>query len=130
MEHLVRIEVDLVLHDVVRRSCQLVSQRSDRHDAVRLGSFSLHELLGWLVVSHGEMESGENAHERYGLPFLELPEPFGFPLLSRFDFTKRQYDAKLPTLANRPISPTSYVMVSSKDFSDSPHGLKTNELGV
>ncbi len=67
---LVRVEVDLVLHHVVRRPRQLVSQGSDRHDTVRLGPFSLDVLLRRLVVDRREVGSLGECPRQVGIAVL------------------------------------------------------------
>jgi hypothetical protein len=54
-ENLVRVEVDLVLHDVVGRPCKLVGQCPDSDDAVGRRHLSLKVLLGRRVIADSMM---------------------------------------------------------------------------
>src|SRR6266508_1170842 len=60
-----------------------------------------------------KLAASTNAQLRYLLPFLVFPLPLRLPLLIFSLPTHRQYEAKLPTLGNRRISPVSSMIVSA-----------------
>ena len=88
--------------------------RLDRHDAVGLGFLSLVEALILALNRTAKFAASTNAQPRYLLPFLVLPLPLRLPLESFWLPTHRQYEAKLPTVENLPMSPVSSMMVSAR----------------